>query len=119
MGITACPLVSFYQWLQTRTHAENEAEAAARANDPVTLPALMGGGAGLAYQSDTDIARAIDILKGYLTEDRLARMQDVLDQRTRSASVVFENPANPNNVSRVYLILRRDGRQKRMTFLDY
>lgn len=84
---------------QTRTHAENMSEAAARAIAPATLPNLIGGGAGLAGQTSTDLDRAIGILKGYLTEERMTRMQDVLDQRTGSTTMVFENPANPNNVS--------------------
>lgn len=84
---------------QTRTHAENMSEAAARASAPATLPNLIGGGAGLAGQTSTDLDRAIGILKGYLTEERMTRMQDVLDQRTGSSTMVFENPANPNNVS--------------------
>lgn len=84
--------------IQTRSHAENVAESAARAAAPVSLPNFIGGGAGLVDQEEKDLDRAIEILKGYLTEDRMARMQGVLDQRTGSAAIVFENPANPNNV---------------------
>lgn len=84
---------------QTRTHAENLAEAAARATTPASVSKMIGVGGELAGQTAKDLDRAINLLKGYLTEDRLARMQDVLDQRTGSATIVFENPANPNNVS--------------------
>lgn len=84
---------------QTRTHAENMAEAVARASEPASVPALIGGGAGLAGQTSADLDRAIGVLEGFLTDERMARMQDVLDQRTGSSTMVFENPANPNNVS--------------------
>lgn len=75
------------------------AEAAARAAAPASVSKMIGVGGELAGQTAKDLDRAIDLLKGYLTEDRLARMQDVLEQRTGSATIVFENPANPNNVS--------------------
>lgn len=82
---------------QTRTHSENMAEAAARAVGPANVSTLIGTGA-LVDQTASDLDRAADLLKGFLSEDRMSRMQDVLDQRTRSATLVFENPANPNNV---------------------
>lgn len=75
------------------------AEAAARATAPASVSKMIGAGGELAGQTAEDLDRAIDLLKGYLTEDRLARMQGVLEQRTGSATIVFENPANPNNVS--------------------
>lgn len=75
------------------------AEAAARATAPASVSKMIGDGGELAGQTAKDLDRAIDLLKGYLTEDRLDRMQEVLDQRTGSAAIVFENPANPNNVS--------------------
>lgn len=83
---------------QTRTHSENMAEAAARAAGPAKVSTFIGTRA-LVDQTAPDLERAVDLLKGYLSEDRLSRMEDVLDQRTRSATLVFENPANPNNVS--------------------
>lgn len=83
--------------LQTRTHGENMAEAAAREVGPASVSTLIGTG-GLVDQPASDLERAINLLEGYLSEDRLSRMQDVLDERTRSATLVFENPANPNNV---------------------
>lgn len=85
--------------LQTRTHGENMAEAAAREVGPAKVSTLIGTG-GLVDHTASDLDRAISLLKGYLSEDRLSRMQDVLDERTRSATLVFENPANPNNVRR-------------------
>eukprot|EP00904_Undaria_pinnatifida_P002554 jgi/Undpi1/1229/HiC_scaffold_108.g14143.m1 len=87
----------FGSW-KTRTHAENMAEEAARAAAPASVSKMIGVGGELAGQTAEDLDRAIDLLKEYLTEDRLERMQEVLDQRTGSATVVFENPANPNNV---------------------
>ena len=75
------------------------AEEAARAAAPASVSKMIGVGGELAGQTAEDLDRAIDLLKEYLTEDRLERMQEVLDQRTGSATVVFENPANPNNVS--------------------
>ena len=75
------------------------AEAEARATEPASLPALVGGGAGLTEQTEAELDRAIRVLRVYLTEDRISRMKDVLDQRTKSATIVFENPCNPNNVS--------------------
>eukprot|EP00752_Nemacystus_decipiens_P016388 g14650.t1 len=86
----------FGTW-KTRTHEENMAEAAAREAGPASVSTLMGK-RGLVDQPTSDLDRAINLLKGYLSEDRLSRMQDVLDERTRSATLVFENPANPNNV---------------------
>lgn len=86
-----------YILLQTRTHGENMAEAAAREVGPARLSTLKGT-EGLVDQAASDLDRAVNLLKGYLSEDRLSRMQDVLDERTRSATLVFENPANPNNV---------------------
>lgn len=83
--------------LQTRTHGENMAEAAAREAGPASVSKLIGTGP-LVDQPTCDFGRAVDLLKGYLSEDRLSRMQDVLDERTRSTTLVFENPANPNNV---------------------
>lgn len=88
-----------FHTIQTGTNAEHVAEASARASEPARLPALMGGGAGLVDQTKAEIDRAIEVLGCYITEERISRMQNVLDQRTRSARVVFENPANPNNVS--------------------
>lgn len=85
------------RYAQTRTHGENMAEAAARVVGPASVSDLIGTGA-LVDQTASDLDRAVDLLKGYLSEDRMSRMQDVLDQRTRSATLVFENPANPNNV---------------------
>lgn len=73
------------------------AEAAARAVGPANVSTLIGTGA-LVDQTASDLERAAELLKGFLSEDRMSRMQDVLDQRTRSATLVFENPANPNNV---------------------
>lgn len=75
------------------------AEAAARKAAPASVAKMLGVGGKLAGQTAKDLDRAIDLLKGYVTEDRLARMQDVLDQRTGSSTILFENPANPNNVS--------------------
>ncbi|CBJ25679.1 conserved unknown protein [Ectocarpus siliculosus] len=86
----------FGTW-KTRTHSENVAEAAARAAGPAKVSTFIGTRA-LVDQTASDLERAVDLLKGYLSEDRLSRMEDVLDQRTRSATLVFENPANPNNV---------------------
>lgn len=69
------------------------------------LPSIIGGGADLLAKAmgdkttSADLERAIGILKGYITDDRVAKMQEVLAQRTSSAAVVFENPSNPNNVS--------------------
>lgn len=74
------------------------AEAAAREVGPASVSTLMGTGGALVDQTAPDLDRAVNLLKGYLSEDRLSRMQDVLDERTRSATLVFENPANPNNV---------------------
>lgn len=85
--------------LQTRTHGENMAEAAAREVGPASVSSLIGTG-GMVDQTASDLDRAVRLLEGYLSEDRLSRMQDVLDERTRSARLVFENPANPNNVRR-------------------
>lgn len=84
---------------QTRTHSENMAEAAAREAGPASVSQALVGKGALVDQPTSDLERAVDILKGYLSEERVSRMQDVLDQRTRSAALVFENPANPNNVS--------------------
>ncbi|CAM9475453.1 unnamed protein product [Pylaiella littoralis] len=86
----------FGTW-KTRTHSENMAEAAAREVGAANVSTLKGTGA-LVDQSSSDLDRAVDLLKGYMSGDRMSRMQDVLDQRTRSATMVFENPANPNNV---------------------
>ncbi|CAN0079552.1 unnamed protein product, partial [Ectocarpus fasciculatus] len=85
----------FGTW-KTRTHGENMAEAAARAAGPAKVSTI--GTRALVDQTAPDLERAVDLLKGYLSEDRLSRMEDVLDQRTRSTTLVFENPANPNNV---------------------
>lgn len=93
------PLLKLIHFVQTGTHAEHVAEAAARASEPARLPALMGAGTGLVDQTKAELDRAIEVLSCYLTDERISRMQNVLDQRTRSARVVFENPANPNNVS--------------------
>ncbi|CAM9147455.1 unnamed protein product [Ascophyllum nodosum] len=87
----------FGSW-KTGTHAEHMAEAEARATELASLPALVGGGAGLTEQTEAELDRAIRVLRVYLTEDRISRMKDVLDQRTKSATIVFENPCNPNNV---------------------
>lgn len=76
------------------------AEAAAREVGPTSVSQQLIGSGGLVDQPASDLDRAIDLLKGFLSEDRLSRMQDVLDERTRSATLVFENPANPNNVRR-------------------
>lgn len=80
-------------------------EKTLRDQPPVRLPSVMGGGTELlnevlgAKTTSTDLEQAIDILKSYLTEDRTAKMAEVLAQRTGSTAVVFENPSNPNNVS--------------------
>lgn len=84
------------------------AEEAARATAPASVSKMIGVGGELAGKTAEDLDRAIDLLKGYLTEDRLTRMQDVLDQRTGSATIVFENPANPNNVSLSRIIPYRE-----------
>lgn len=80
------------------SHEELSGEQAARVEIPPPLPKLMGGGAALGKQTMEELDRAIAILGGYLTEDRITRMQQVLDQRTSSTVLVFENPSNPNNV---------------------
>ncbi|CAM9161807.1 unnamed protein product [Hapterophycus canaliculatus] len=87
----------FGTW-KTRTHSENMAEAAARAAGPASVSQALVGKGALVDQPASDLERAVDILQGYLSEERMSRMQGVLDQRTRSAALVFENPANPNNV---------------------
>lgn len=91
------PLATF----QTGTHKENMAEAAAREVVPASVSELIGTGGALVDQTaSSELDRAVGLLQGFLSEDRMARMQDVLDERTRSATLVFENPANPNNVRR-------------------
>lgn len=78
-------------------------EQGARAEAPTPLPSLMGGGAALGSQTVEELDRAIQILETYLTEDRITRMHRVLEQRTSSTRILFENPSNPNNV-RLYIV---------------
>lgn len=80
------------------------AEAASRISTP-QIPKLMGADVGVDIESKEDLEKAIGILAGFLTKDRLSRMQHVLDQRTASATVVFENPSNPNNVRKFCVCL--------------
>lgn len=47
---------------------------------------------------DEDVQGAIDALSKYVTPTRIDKFQAVLSNRTQHATLVFENPANPNNV---------------------
>ncbi|CAM9244180.1 unnamed protein product [Choristocarpus tenellus] len=79
------------------TRAEIVAEEAAREGESVTLPKKIGAGVGLDVDG-AELDRAIEILETFISKDRVERMQRVLDQRTISTTVMFENPSNPNNV---------------------
>lgn len=46
---------------------------------------------------DEEIERGIVTLEEYVTEERKAKFEKILGQRTKAARVVFENPANANN----------------------
>lgn len=91
-------MVSLYH--KVNSHEELAGEEAARAEIPMVMPKLMGPGAALVHQTTEELNRTIEILRRYLTEDRITRMKDVLDQRTSSTRLLFENPSNPNNVCR-------------------
>jgi tRNA G18 (ribose-2'-O)-methylase SpoU len=47
--------------------------------------------------TDDEIERGIKVLETYVTDDRKAKMDRVLSQRTSAARIVFENPSNANN----------------------
>ncbi len=99
-----CAIVSRYlplsPFIQTGTHKENMAEAGAREAAPASVSKLIGTGPTLVgpSASELELDRAVSLLERFLSEERMSRMQDVLDERTRSVTLVFENPANPNNV---------------------
>ena len=44
------------------------------------------------------VARATAILRPYVREERLQRIEEVLSQRTQNVRFLFENPVNPSNV---------------------
>ena len=44
------------------------------------------------------IQRSIDVLKPYVQDRRLDRIDEVLNKRTRHTRFLFENPSNPSNV---------------------
>jgi tRNA (guanosine-2'-O-)-methyltransferase len=44
------------------------------------------------------VRAATDILRPYVQEDRVARIEQVLQQRTKQTRFLFENPSNPSNV---------------------
>lgn len=101
----SCAVVSRYlalsPFIQTGTHQENMAEAGAREAPPASVSKLIGTGPLVGQTtSEVELERAVSLLQGFLSEERMSRMQDVLDERTRSTTLVFENPANPNNVRR-------------------
>ena len=44
------------------------------------------------------VQRATNILRPFITKERIQRIESVLYQRTRQTQFVFENPSNPSNV---------------------
>lgn len=49
------------------------------------------------FLSDEQVAAGVEMLSGYVREERLAKMNRVMEQRTDKYRLVFENPINPNN----------------------
>ena len=66
--------------------------------DDMTSAKSIESHAILRELDPTVVRRAIDVLSPYVQPRRLARIDDVLGQRTRHARFLFENPANPSNV---------------------
>jgi tRNA (guanosine-2'-O-)-methyltransferase len=50
-----------------------------------------------SFLNDEQVSAGVDILSGYVREERLAKMNRVMGQRTDKYRIVFENPINPNN----------------------
>ena len=44
------------------------------------------------------VEKATSILKEYVKEERVQRLEEVLSQRTQNCRFLFENPGNPSNV---------------------
>lgn len=49
------------------------------------------------YLSDEEVVKRVELLSTHVREERLAKFNRVMDQRTDKYRVVFENPINPNN----------------------
>jgi len=50
------------------------------------------------YLKPEEIETAVEVLRGYCSDERLQRLEGVLGARTENVRMVYENPANANNV---------------------
>ena len=50
-----------------------------------------------SYLTDDDVNTSVNVLKGYVHDKRIAKMEKILAKRTDNIRMVFENPSNPNN----------------------
>ena len=67
------------------------AAALARTAPPAEVDPLWSG------LSDTEVRAGLGVLRPFAQDERLARFDSVLEQRTKGVRFVFENPANVNN----------------------
>jgi len=66
--------------------------------DQLTSQRLSDSQSQLLSLSPKTIQRSIDILAPYIQPRRLQRIHQVLQQRTKHARFLLENPSNPSNV---------------------
>lgn len=87
---------------QTIQHADNDAfrdvVRVETALDEEFVSEFDRRRAELSSVSSSTVARATAALRAYLTDERIARLESVLDKRTDACRLLFENPANPSNV---------------------